>query len=269
MIEGLPGRLVILGDPVEQSLSPVFQNAALRSAGIPLRYEALRVSAEELERVTRELAPSNSAGNVTAPHKRHFFALCSSTTSIAKRVGAVNTFWSTNGVLFGDNTDAGGFDRALRNFLGGAPAFRQVALIGAGGAAAGVLGAIESWDRVTVRVFSRRAEQATSLAQQFSGFVRAERTPDQALAGATLVINATPVGMQGDALPFDIGLVEPGAIVADLVYRSGGTPLVRAAASAGHRALDGSEMLIEQGALAFERWFGFVPDVAAMRASIA
>jgi shikimate dehydrogenase len=269
MIEGRPGRLVILGDPVEHSLSPVFQNAALRSAGLSLRYEALRVAEDDLERVARDLAASNSAGNVTFPHKRQFFELCSNTTPIAKRVGAVNTFWTSSGALAGDNTDAEGFDRALRHFLDDEPGTEKVALIGAGGAAAGVLGAIESWPGASVRIFSRRLDQATALAQRFSGFARAEAMQVKTLRGATLVVNATPVGMNGDALPFDIGLLEPGAIVMDLVYSRAGTPLVRAAKAAGHRSLDGTEMLIQQGALSFERWFGFVPDLAAMRAAIA
>jgi shikimate dehydrogenase len=268
-MEGRPARLVILGDPVDHSLSPAFQNAALRSAGIPLRYEALKVAASDLESVARELAKTNSAGNVTVPHKQKFFALCQTLTPIARRAGAVNTFWTSGGALVGDNTDAEGFDRAVRTLTKSDALPTAIAVIGAGGAAAGVLGAIESWTGSGVRIFSRRVGQAAELALRFSAFSRAEMTPREALLGAKLVVNATPVGFNGDAVPFDISLLDPDAIVVDLVYNKASTPLVRAAVAAGHRAMDGTEMLLAQGAASFERWFGFAPDLAAMRSAIA
>jgi shikimate dehydrogenase len=263
-----PGRLVLLGDPVSHSLSPKFQNAALRAAGIDLRYEALRVGMADLARVSEELAQVNGAGNVTVPHKMAFLSLCSKLTPTAERVGAINTFWTDSGELIGDNTDVGGFDAAARAVLGAAPQHLTVALFGAGGAAAAVLGAAEKWASVRVHLYGRRKEQASSLAQRFGDFVSVNSSVASALNGATLVVNATTIGMEGDELPFDLSLLEPGAAVLDLVYRPGGTPLSRAASSAGFRSADGTTMLMEQGALAFERWFGFAPDKNVMRAAL-
>jgi shikimate dehydrogenase len=264
----LPTRLVLLGDPVSHSLSPKFQNAALRAAGIDIEYAATRVSAKQLSRVALDLAASGAAGNVTVPHKVSFLSLCSELSPIASRVGAVNTFWSSNGKLIGDNTDVGGFDAAARALLGAAPGNIDVAIVGAGGAAAAVLGAIERWPSARVRVYSRRIEQAQALASKFGDFARAETSAVSALAGAKLIVNATTIGMERDDLPFELAALDSRAAIIDLVYRPGGTTLVRAASAAGLRASDGTTMLIEQGALSFERWFGFAPDKEVMRAAL-
>jgi shikimate dehydrogenase len=263
-----PSRLVILGDPVSQSLSPLFQNAALRAAGIDVSYEAVRVLAKDLPAVARELAVQNAGGNVTAPHKIAFLGLCDEVSPIASRVGAVNTFWASDGKIFGDNTDVGGFDAAVREIIGSPPDDVEVAIIGAGGAAAAVLGAIERWPGAKARLHSRTPGRASALALRFGDFVRVESSIPDALQGARLVVNATPVGMTDDSMPFDPAGAGRGAAIFDLVYKRGGTALTRAAAGAGFRAADGITMLIEQGAIAFERWFGFNPDKDAMRAAL-
>ena len=252
-----PSRLVILGDPVSQSLSPKLQNAALRAAGIDVTYEALQVRASDLAHTATELAAEGAGGNVTVPHKKTFLSLCADLSPIASRVGAVNTFWTSKGKLSGDNTDVGGFDAAARELLGEIPRNITVAVVGAGGAAAAVLGAIEGWGSAKVRLYSRRADPALQLAARFSDFVRVESSASDAIREANLVVNATPVGMTGDAIPFGLDDISQGAALFDLVYRVGGTPLVKAASASGFSAIDGTEMLIEQGALAFERWFGF------------
>jgi shikimate dehydrogenase len=135
-VKEYPGRLVLLGHPLAQTLSPVFQNAALRAAHIPLVYEALDTTPPDLPQVLATLKKRNAAGNVTIPHKVAVHAACDDLTDIARRVGAVNTFWCEAGRLWGDNTDVGGFDAAARRLLGGAIPGARVALLGAGGSAA-------------------------------------------------------------------------------------------------------------------------------------
>jgi shikimate dehydrogenase len=100
--------------------------------------------------------------------------------------------------------------------------------------------------------------------------VRAVESAEEALRGVGIVVNATPVGMGigSDALPIDLGALPPGVVVLDLVYRQPATSLVREAAARGMRAGDGLVMLLEQGALSFERWFGFAPDRALMRRAL-
>lgn len=263
-----PRRLVLLGHPVAHSLSPTFQNAALKAAGIPLSYEPVDVAPRELRVLLRELKNLNAAGNVTIPHKLSVHATCDELTDIAARTGAVNTFWFESGRLHGDNTDVGGFESATKALLGGDPVDARVVLLGSGGAAAAVLAAIEQWTNAHVAIIARHPDRAAKLARRFRDVARVEKSLESALADATLVVNATPVGQQNDAMPTEIGMIPKKAAVMDLVYRRGATPWVKAARKRGIRAADGLPMLIEQGALSFQRWFGREPDREAMRQSL-
>lgn len=265
-----PGRLVLLGHPVAHSLSPTFQNAALQAAGIPLVYEALDVEPAGLAAVVDRLVAERTAGNVTIPHKAAMLARCATVTPVAARAGAVNTFWvDDRGQLQGDNTDVGGFDAAVGTLLGETPRGVTVALLGAGGAAGAVLAAVERWPHSSVRLWSRRHEAGVLLAGRFGAAVTAHELLAEAIRNADLVVNATPIGLADDAIPFPVALVRRQSAVLDLVYRRGGTAWIRAARTRGLRAMDGLPMLLEQGALAFERWFGVAPDRAAMRASVS
>ncbi len=263
-----PTRLVLIGDPVSHSLSPKFQSAAIDAAGLGVKYEAMKVSSADLEQVAQSLLDESAGGNVTVPHKTAFSRLCGERTATAERTGAVNTFWTRDGKLVGDNTDVAGFDAAARELLGEIPPGVKVAVIGAGGAAAAVLAAVEGWPGAKVRLFSRTLERSEKLAERFADFVRVDSALQTALAGATLVVNATPIGMTDDSVPLETEHLPRDSVVLDLVYRPGGTALTRAAHGAGHRAADGRTMLIEQGARSFEKWFGFAPDKRLMRAAL-
>jgi len=263
-----PGRLVLLGHPVAHSLSPTFQNAALRRLGSPLVYEALDVSPPAFAAVFRGLAAERAAGNVTVPHKASAAALCDRLTPVAVRTGAVNTFWVDGGQVVGDNTDVAGFDAAVRALLGDAPANLRVALIGAGGGAAAVLAAVEAWPRCVVGVWNRTQDRASALADRFPAIAHPKEFLADAIRDADLVVNATTIGLRGDDIPVNPALLRRRAAVVDLVYRPGETAWVRLARARGLRACDGLPMLLEQGALAFERWFGVAPDRDVMWAAV-
>jgi shikimate dehydrogenase len=260
-----PKRLVLLGHPVSHSLSPLFQNAALRSAGISASYDALDVAPDALPGVLRELARGGVAGNVTIPHKEAVAALCAQTTDLAARVGAVNTFWHDHGKLVGDNTDVEGARVAIAAVLGSPRAESlHVTLLGAGGAAAAVLVALESFAPASITVHARTPERAHALASRLNIALHVVTNIDDAVRAADLVINSTPVGLRDDEMPVAIESLKRDARVLDLIPRSGDTAWIRAARAAGHVAEEGTRMLIEQGAAAFERWFDMVPDRASM-----
>lgn len=259
-----PARLVLLGHPVAHSISPRFQNAALRAAGIPLAYELMDVDPHALDDALAALARERAAGNATIPLKEMLAARCARVSPLAQRVGAVNVFWHEDGLLVGDNSDVGGAEAMMRALLGDALPAACIALIGAGGSAAAVLAAAERCGVQDVRVYNRHMERAEVLAARFAPMARAVAPMRDALAGATLVVNATPVGLHGDGFPVPLAMLPGGCAVFDLAYRQGETPWVKAAREAGHRATDGEGMLIEQGAIAFERWFGIQPDRDAM-----
>jgi shikimate dehydrogenase len=262
----LPERLVLLGHPLGHTLSPQMQNAALRLAGIALTYEPLDVPRSVLQDTLAELRRVRTAGNVTLPHKEAVRTSCDRLTETARAVGAINTFWTAvDGALVGDNTDVGGFTAAARELVGAPREGEVLALLGAGGAAAAVLHAVEGWPGVRVRLYSRTRSRAEDLLKRFKVPAEIMRSAEIAVDEATLVVNATPIGLRDDTVPVGVESLGAGSAVLDLAYRgSGETAFVRDARAKGHKAMDGLTMLVEQGALSFEAWFGVAPDKAAM-----
>lgn len=258
-------RLVLIGHPVAQSLSPVMHNAALAAAGLSIRYEALDVGVDSIEATLVELARQNCAGNVTVPHKKASMNAMTSYSEVAHRAGAINTFWNNGaGGLEGDNTDVSGFDAAVVELLGGMPDGARVAVLGAGGAAGAVLTAIDAWPGATASVHSRDLARAVAMRMRHSVVVRACSMRDPCLHDADIVVNATPIGMGTDDMPEEIERLAPRAVVFDLVYGSDETRFVREARANGHTASDGLRMLLHQGVAAFERWFATPPDQGVM-----
>ena len=260
-----PERLVLLGHPVAHSLSPRIHNAAIAAAGLRAHYEAVDVNPPQFEEVVDALKRERAAGNVTIPFKERMLAACNALSPLARRTGAVNTWWvDDDGQLVGDNTDVGGFDVAARQALEcERPHDLTVGVLGAGGAAAAVLAAIESWPGCMAHVYNRTPERARTLCARFSPV--AQPVDDVGVVGgADLVVNATSVGLKDDSLPLDLSVVRRDAVVIDLVYRPGATAFVRALRARGTRATDGTAMLVEQAALAFEKWFAVTPDRSAM-----
>lgn len=261
-----PTRLVLLGHPVRHSLSPVFQQAALDAAGIPLRYTTLDVAPDALDATLDALVGEGAAGNATIPHKLAVHARCAVRTAVADRTGAVNCWWVADGRLHGDNTDVAGFDDAVRTLLGDVPSGARVALLGAGGAARAVAAAVCAWPGASLAIRNRSVGQAHAVAALGpAGRTRVEDDMHAALHDADLVVNATSLGLHDDdPLNVDPATLRAGTACIDLVYRPDVTPWVRRARAHGLPAIDGLAMLVGQGARAFERWFGRPADRDAM-----
>lgn len=261
-----PSRLVILGHPVAHSLSPVFQSAALRDAGISLTYDREDVAPGQLAAALARLAAEGAGGNITIPHKEAAAALITRCTPAARRVGAVNTFWTEQGALVGHNTDVAGAASTIRALVGGNAADVRdmpVVLFGAGGSAAATLVALHELGYRDITIVARTPARARAMSERlaiparFVSYLAIEST----VSAAGLVINATPVGLGDDAFPVAVALLPAECAAFDLVYRPGLTPWIAACRDAGRRAEDGQRMLVEQGAAAFEAWF----DVPAPR----
>ncbi len=235
-------------------------NAVLEYLGLAPRYEAMDVHPSELDRVLVRFAKEQAAGNVTIPHKEAL-ARAASCTALAERVGAVNTFWHDDGRLIGHNTDVAGATASILALCGSRLDTQRCAVLGAGGAAAAVLVALDALGCTDIAIASRSRARASSLVDRLGVPARVAASADAAARGAGFVINATPVGLYDDATPIGHECLEPGAAVFDLVYRADETAWVRQCRAAGHRAADGFAMLIEQGAAAFACWFGISPPV--------
>jgi shikimate dehydrogenase len=278
-----PQDVVLLGWPVGHSLSPAMHTAAFASLGLDLRYRALPVSPDDLLTVVAELGVRGLVGaNVTVPHKLAVLAACTTVTEEARRVGAVNTLiWSAARaggrvapVLEGDNTDAAGLERALREEvrpLGGEP----VLVVGTGGAArAAVVALARLGAEVSVAGRSlARANELAALASSLGvGVSTAVDLADPvalhaAVAVTRLVVNATSLGLAGEHLPAACEQLEAGQVAYDLVYRPEVTPFLAAARARGAAAHGGLGMLVHQAAAAAERWTGRPAPVAVLRAA--
>jgi shikimate dehydrogenase len=266
--------LVLLGDPVSHSRSPLLQNAAMRALGLDGVYVALRCGPAEVPGLLRGLALAGGGGNVTVPHKEAAYAAVDQCTAAAEATGAVNTFWSIDGEVWGDNTDVAGFSAAVRMLLGRSISGGRALVIGAGGGARAAVHALASHGAERIVIVNRTAERARDLARRFaSARSRIDVvTSTEQLDGEPfdLAVNATSLGLvAGDPLPLDPEHAPPIDACLDLVYGPRGTtPWVRAMGAAGVTAADGSEMLLQQGAAAFRRWWGVDPPRRAMRAAL-
>jgi shikimate dehydrogenase len=271
-----PRTVTLVGDPVGRSVSPAMQNAAFAAAGVDVRYEAVRVTREALPIAFEALARSCLGLNVTTPLKEAILPLLDEIDGEAARAGSVNTVRFDEGDrAIGSSTDGAGLLAALRGAEESATAARAgVALIlGTGGAARAVAASLaDEGFKVAVagrnELTGRRLVAGLEAAGRSRiGFI-SSGTLTNVPEGTSLVVNATPLGGEAfpdrDPLPDAVDL-PPGLTVVDLVYGPRRTRLLRRAAAAGCRAVEGIEMLIEQGARSFEVWTGISAPLEVMR----
>lgn len=269
-------RIALLGHPVAHSISPRFQQAALDALGIDATYEAWDTAPEDVAIAVERLRSGDLLGaNVTVPHKVAVMRLVDRPDALAERVGAVNTVVNRHGVLEATNTDVAGI---LRTFEGaGVPVEgKQVALLGAGGAARAVVVAMRQAGAARVTVVNRtqaRAEELAPLAGdeldlRFAPLDESDATLRSTLRNADIVVQSTSVGMRhgpGEgASPVPAGSIGAGQVAFDLVYVPEETPFLRDAASNGAVAIGGLDMLIHQGAAAFQLWTGMDAPLEVM-----
>jgi shikimate dehydrogenase len=238
------------------------QNAALAAAGLDgeLAYEAIAVEPEAFDATVRDLPAAGFVGvNVTIPHKEAALALATERSDQAGAIGAANTLtFAPGGAIRADNTDAPGLLDAL-----GEPAPRTALVLGAGGSARAAAYALRGAG-AEVFVWNRGAERARRLAADLG--VTAVETP----RAAEVLVNCTSVGLHDPAetfkeIPVNADDLREYACVVDLVYRDGGTELLRQAERRGSRCVDGLEILVRQGARSFEIWTGRSAPLDVMR----
>ena len=259
--------VALLGWPARHSLSPAIHNAAFGALGLPFEYRAIDVPpARLIEELIELRAGGFAGGNVTLPHKQAILALCDEVDELALRVGAVNTLVLKDRRLVGHNTDVGGIHAALAEAgvdLRGA----RVAILGSGGAARAAAVAVHMAGG-SVAVVARDEQRAASIARE--AYPWEDAAMRRALRGSRVVIQAAAAGMGGIEPPCDVPLDALGAdaVVFDLVYRPRETPLLAAARARGLRTVDGTRMLLHQGAASFSAWTGHEPPLPVMEAAL-
>lgn len=257
----------VLGWPVGHSKSPRLHGHWLERYRIDGAYIPLPVMPEHFGAAVRALARLGFAGaNVTVPHKEAALGAVDRADANARRIGAVNTIVvAPDGTLDGSNTDGFGFIENLRqNAPGFGATFGPAVVLGAGGAARAVVAALADAGAPEIRVVNRSALRAERLIEALGGPCRlvpwAERAA--ALDGAVLLVNATTLGMTGQAaLDLPLDRLPTGAVVNDIVYVPLETALLVAARKRGNITVDGIGMLLHQARPGFRAWFGVDPEV--------
>lgn len=262
-VEATSRALVLIGDPVSHSLSPAMHNAAISALGLDAVYLALRTDKSALPHVLRALEAVGIAGNVTVPHKVSVANLLIRVTSLAKDLGAVNTFWPEGGRLVGDNTDVRGLLDALEPLEPEGPWL----VSGTGGAARAVAAAARDAG-VPLLVRSRDRERGAEFVAWARDLGVDGRVDDGSRVGT--VLNATPLGLRSsDGLPFPEDRLNGCKAALDLVYSRGGTRWAEWCRERGMRVEDGRTMLVAQGGHAFQRFFpGETAPLEVMTAAV-
>jgi shikimate dehydrogenase len=266
-IDGTTKLAGVTGWPLDHTLSPVMHNAAYEAMGLKWVYVPLPVrEGSDLLGVLAALKKLPFVGlNVTMPYKRVMLNMCDEVAAMARLAGAVNTVHFVDGKMIGYNTDGRGFTESLEREADFVPEGKRVVIVGTGGAAGAALVGLVLGKAANVVLAGRNPEAGELLLERMGPSLRdtdAEAVPlDESLRplveGADLVVNATPLGMSpDDPSPLPAEWLQPGQVVADMVYRPANTAFLAAAAQRGATPLGGLGMLVAQGAVAIEIWNG-------------
>ena len=263
----------LVGHPIAHSWSPFIHGLFARETGASMSYRLYDFTPEEFAQRVREFFRQGGRGlNVTLPHKIAALQLAQDLTARAAHAAAVNTLAVRNdGTLLGDNTDGTGLVRDLCDNLGIAVTHRRVLIIGAGGAARGVLAPLLTLEPSEIVIANRTPERARSLAAACEKLGVVSAVGLEHISGRVfdLVINATAASLSGDVPAVPGTVLGPETVCYDMAYGKGDTAFVRWAHKHGcTRAVQGWGMLVEQAAESFRIWRGMRPSTAAVLAAL-
>ncbi len=268
----------IIGWPVSHSLSPVFQNAAFEYLGLDCCYVPFPVEAGKIDAAMRAIPALNIAGlNVTVPHKESVISCLSALSEEAMMIGAVNTITVSGERLVGHNTDGQGFIASLRE-AGEPVGGRSILILGAGGAARAVVFSLAERGANTIIIANRTVRKAESLTEQVRQHFPAVKIEATGMEHADLkrvfhnvdmIINTTSIGLKReDPSPAPKEFLHKDLFVCDLIYNPPDTELIRYAKELCRGHMNGSGMLIHQGAASFKLWTGIEPPIQVMRQAL-
>jgi shikimate dehydrogenase len=268
-----PDRYAVIGNPVSHSLSPRIHAAFARQTGQRMVYDAIQVDGGGFPQAVGNFQGAGGKGlNITLPFKIEAWRLADSRSPRAELAGAVNTMLFIDDRIHGDNTDGIGLVRDLTVNLGVTPGGRRVLVVGAGGAARGVIGPLLELQPAEIVIVNRTVDRAIELAGIFAGRgagVSGCGFADLRDRAFDVIINGTSAGLHGDTLPLPPSVLAPGCWCYDMMYGREPTLFLRWAAA--HGALgraDGLGMLVEQAAESFLLWRGVRPDTVPVRAEL-
>jgi shikimate dehydrogenase len=262
----------LIGCPVSHSMSPLMHNDAFQHLGIRAHYHAFHVEPDHLHDAVKGLRALGVSGfNVTVPHKVKIMEYLDQIDKEALEIGAVNTVVNENGKLIGYNTDGQGFVRALLEILDKPLEQCSILLIGAGGAARGILFSLAAngakWIDVCNRTLSNAEKLLRDCHMNIQSNILTMKEAEEKLDQYQLIINTTSVGMHPNVeqMPLDVEKLVQGSIVSDIIYNPIETKLLKEAKKRKAITQNGIGMFVYQGALAFEKWTGIWPNIDRMK----
>lgn len=256
--------LGIFGYPVKHTLSPLMQNAAIDAVGLDYVYIPFEVPSERLESAVNGIRSLGIAGiNITVPHKEKVIPFLDEITEDAGLIGAVNTIENRHGRLIGHNTDSPGYIKSLRDDAGFDPKGKKAMIIGAGGAARGIVAGLCLNGAAEILIANRTVEKGEGLAAEYANKFPAARVSaysltvlkePHVLSTLDLVVNTTSMGLEGGAPDLDFTLIPAHTLISDIAYKPPVTAFLKKAADAERKTIGGLGMLVYQGAISFEIW---------------
>lgn len=269
--------LCVIGHPIEHSMSPIMHNAAIQDLGLDYLYIAFDIPPNRLKEAIKGLKTLNIRGiNVTLPYKEKVMKFVDKVDQTAQNIGAINTIKNENGLLIGRNTDAEGANKALLDarckIIG-----KNVVLIGAGGAAKAISYSLAS-DINKITIINRSEDRARKLVNELKNKrdinIESKKYNEiilkEEISNADILINATPIGMfpMMDISPVSKKILHKDLFVFDLIYNPLETQLIKDSKEIGCQTLSGLDMLVNQGAIAFEWWTKKKPNLELMKLKI-
>jgi shikimate dehydrogenase len=268
-------RYAVAGNPVEHSKSPLIHTRFAEQTGQALEYTRLLVPLDAFVPTLRAFAEDGAKGcNVTVPFKFEAYEAAAQVSERARLAQAVNTLRFDAQGWFGDNTDGAGLVNDLQRNAGFDAQGRDLLLVGAGGAAAGVLGPLLELKPRRLVVANRTVDKALAVVQrharlaQDAGAELAAASLDRCGTGFHLVVNATATSLQGGSVPVPASVLAPHALAYDMMYGPAAAGFLQWAAEHGANGRDGLGMLVEQAAEAFALWRGVRPETAPVLAEL-
>lgn len=276
VIEGSTQLFGVIGNPISHTLSPIMHNAALKTLNINAVYIPCHVSDEYISIVANAIRALHFRGvNVTIPFKQAISPYLDRIEGDAVYTRSVNTIFEKDGLLYGTSTDGIGFIRSLREDGDFEPNNKKVILVGAGGTAHALAYRLVKSGVTSIDCYNRNMTNAETLKNELlkiTGFTM-EISPLEQLATLDLgefdlLVNTTSVGLSDDQSLIAKAQLHEGLFIYDVVYKKGGTRLIREAKEAGCRCLDGLSLLVYQGAASFYIWFNLEPPITIMKNSL-
>ena len=256
----------VIGDPVRHSLSPRLHNAGFAALGLDWFYVACPVAKGQAAQAIEAMRTLGIEGlSVTMPHKKSVAVAVDDLSPTAAKLGAVNCVRRDGDRLVGENTDGIGFVDSLRSQLQMDPDGLTIVIVGAGGAARSIALAMAEHG-AQVGIFNRTARSAEEVVEIVGA--ASSVVQEEAIRDADVIVNATPLGMSDDSLPFDPSLLSKGQSLIDLIYEPEKTALLLEAESLGVKTLNGVGMLLHQAGAQFQLWTGCEPPLKEMAQAV-